>query len=331
MQNDELSRICEIWRARNYDLGFYFQKIFNRTLKILADNTETKLREGIEGGRYKALFVPVGYSIEITALLSAFIKPDHLTFAFTEKTLSFHRRNNIGIVENNIKKICPDIRFDKITILSDDQKLMEHKIVNWIEEIKSGYGLSYVQMAIDLTGGTKPMSIGAHNAAISFEEVDAFYLKAEYDEDTQEPIPGTETLIRLQKGKSQLDETLVFVIMPFRDEFNNIYYEGIKETVEGLGLKCIRVDEEIFHGGIMDKTRENIIKAKIIIAELTEHNANVYYELGLSHGYSKKVIMLTQDVKNIPFDLRHKRLVIYNSDNKPDFRKRLLLEIKSLI
>mgnify|MGYP001559053148 FL=1 len=86
----------------------------------------------------------------------------------------------------------------------------------------------------------------------------------------------------------------------------------------------------------MDKVRENIMKAKIVVTDLTGkhindevlHNAYVYYELGLSHGYAKKVIILTQNIDDLPFDLRHLRMVIYKTSNKAEFVKKLLPEIE---
>ena len=47
------------------------------------------------------------------------------------------------------------------------------------------------------------------------------------------------------------------------------------------------------------------------MAELTERNANVYYELGLAHAWKKKTIMISQDIDAIPFDLKHLRMVVY--------------------
>ena len=61
-----------------------------------------------------------------------------------------------------------------------------------------------------------------------------------------------------------------------------------------------RVDEEIFLGGIMDKIRENIAKARFIVADISAYNPNVYYELGLAEGMQKDIIMLTSNVNTLP-------------------------------
>jgi hypothetical protein len=320
--------LFDIWKDRNYDLYFYFQEIFPKALDTIEKGTEKELLLSDTGEpKYKAFFIPVGLSIENVAIISTLLKPTYLRLAYTEITKRFHMRH-IQLVKENIKKVCDNIDITETVVTSDDQKTMENKIIDWIQEMKSRYGLSYDQMAIDVTGGTKPMSIGAHNASLSFDEIDAFYLQVEYDEDTQAAIPGTERLIKLRKDKAQVDDKFIFVVMPFKERFNEIYQRGIKEAIEGIGLKCLRVDEEIFIGGIMDKIRENLIRAKIIVAELTEHNLNVYYELGLAHGYGKKVIMLTQDSSVLPSDLKHLRMIIYNPANLDDLKERLVKKIE---
>lgn len=320
--------LFDIWKGRNYDLYFYFKEIFDKALDTLMGKT---IEDGIQleesgGPRYRALFVPVGFSIENVALISALFKPDYLRLAFTEASQSFHRKH-IHLVKENIRGIQPGLKITDAVVVSDDQRYTEEKIVEWVEEMRGGYGLSYEQMAIDLTGGTKPMSIGAHNAALSFDDIDTFYLRTEYDEETEEPIPGTEALIRVKKEKSQVDKNMAFVMMPFGEDHDEIY-QWIEKAVVSSDMTCLRVDKEIFMGGIMDKVKGNIIKAGVVIADLTVGNLNVYYELGLSHGYNKKVIMLTQDVDDLPFDLRHLRMVIYKRDNKSEFVERLSSEIR---
>lgn len=321
-------RLFDIWEKRNFDLVFYFKEIFKESLDSLSERI---LRNGIqlegeEGPKYKSLFIPVGFSIENVSLMSVLFKPDYLILAFTELSKRFHSRH-LNFILENIKKYHQFLKITEVTIISDDQKHMEQKILEWIDEMITGYGLSYTQMAIDLTGGTKPMSIGAYNAALSFDDIDAFYLKTDYDEDTKQPLPGTEELIPFKKEKTQVDKDLIFVIMPFKEEYNKIY-SWIEEAVRASSLKCLRVDKEIFTGGIMDRVRENIVKARCIIADLTEANLNVYYELGLSHGYSKNVIMLAQDIDKLPFDLKHLRMVLYKQDNKTEFVKQLIEEIE---
>lgn len=114
----------------------------------------------------------------------------------------------------------------------------------------------------------------------------------------------------------------VFMIMPFLDQFTEIYTAHIKPVVENQGLSIKRGDDFFSPDAIMREIWSAMYAAKLIIAECTGRNPNVYYELGIAHTLGKPVIMLTQDVDDIPFDLRHLRHIQY--ETTPE--KRLLLE-----
>jgi len=320
--------LFERWKRENFSLSFYFEKIFDRALNKLIENTESDLVDEIQSRKYKALFCLVGYSIENIALMAAFLKPQFLTLAFTESTKHFHRKHYQS-VKQQIEKKCKDIKIDDLCVTGDDQVVIEHKISQWIETMGSmpKKALKLEELVIDLTGGTKAISIGAHNAAINFQKIDAIYLNADYDKETRYPvpIPGTERLFRLIK--SEVDKNLVFVIMPFAKEFDQIY-TWIDETVTNSDLKCIRADKETFTGVVVDRIKENKKKSAIIIADLTNNNANVYYELGMAHSFNKNVILLRQQESKLLFDIQHFRVVSYNKDNETELKKRLTEGIK---
>jgi len=56
---------------------------------------------------------------------------------------------------------------------------------------------------------------------------------------------------------------------------------------------------------------EAICAARIIVADCTGRNPNVFYEAGLAHTVGKPVVLLTQNKDDIPFDLRHIRYIDY--------------------
>ena len=105
-----------------------------------------------------------------------------------------------------------------------------------------------------------------------------------------------------------------FVIMPFANEFDEIY-EIIKEAVEAaeVGFICRRADEHLAGSPIMEDVLEGVGESEIIIADLTGRNPNVFYELGVAHMVkdADKVIMLTQDIESVPYDLRPYRTIEY--------------------
>jgi hypothetical protein len=106
-------------------------------------------------------------------------------------------------------------------------------------------------------------------------------------------------------------KTFVFVLMPFSNEFADIYEVGIKQACKDAGAYCERVDEQTFDESILERVYNQISKADVIVAEMTGRNPNVFYETGYAHALNKRVILLTQDADDIPFDLKHYSHIVY--------------------
>jgi hypothetical protein len=114
-----------------------------------------------------------------------------------------------------------------------------------------------------------------------------------------------------EKTEIKVDQKLCFVIMPFTEMLNPIYESIIKPVLKDLKYTALRADEIFTSKPIIDDIWTNIKKAKFLIADLTDRNPNVFYELGLAHALAKEVILLTQNLNDIPFDLRHYRIIVY--------------------
>jgi hypothetical protein len=67
----------------------------------------------------------------------------------------------------------------------------------------------------------------------------------------------------------------------------------------------------MYSGGILDRIFNQISKADAIIADMTGRNPNVFYEVGYAHALGKVVLLLTQNVDDIPFDLKHRPHTVY--------------------
>jgi nucleoside 2-deoxyribosyltransferase len=61
----------------------------------------------------------------------------------------------------------------------------------------------------------------------------------------------------------------------------------------------------------MDDIVKSIDAADVVLADLTRKNANVLYEVGICHALGKPVLLLTQSLDDVPFDLRHRRVLVY--------------------
>lgn len=103
----------------------------------------------------------------------------------------------------------------------------------------------------------------------------------------------------------------VFMIMPFAEKFQPVYENHIRPVVQGLGHTIRRGDDFFGKTSVMTDIWSAINNAKLVIAECTGRNPNVFYELGIAHSLDKAVIMLTQNIEDIPFDIRHLRVIEY--------------------
>jgi hypothetical protein len=77
----------------------------------------------------------------------------------------------------------------------------------------------------------------------------------------------------------------------------------------------MRADADIFGTGkIIDQIWRGITSAKILVAELTDRNPNVFYELGLAHALNKPVVLVCSrsSEQDVPFDLQHIRVIYYD-------------------
>ena len=121
-----------------------------------------------------------------------------------------------------------------------------------------------------------------------------------------------------------------FVIMPFSGSFNDYYRKILKPTIENCGLKSIRADEVYGVKPIIEDIAECIINSEIVIADVTDKNPNVNYELGMAHALCKQVIIISQKVEDIPFDYRHIRAIIYDT-KRVDWADNLKTELEKTI
>lgn len=102
----------------------------------------------------------------------------------------------------------------------------------------------------------------------------------------------------------------VFVITPFNDDFLALYEE--LKRVFGENYEFNNAGDLDNQQNILQDIVEGIHQAQVIIADVTGLNANVFYELGLAHAMNKKVIIITQDLGELPFDIRSYRANEYS-------------------
>ena len=124
--------------------------------------------------------------------------------------------------------------------------------------------------------------------------------------------------------QSEIESDSAFLIMPFSDNFTQTH-SVIISVCKSLSIKCKRADDIFATNPIMTNILQGIASSEIIIADITERNPNVYYELGIAHTCRDKeaIIMITQNTSNLPFDISHLSILQYDLDNIPEFKFKL--------
>jgi MAP3K TRAFs-binding domain len=122
---------------------------------------------------------------------------------------------------------------------------------------------------------------------------------------------------------------LCFVVMPFGTkpdghggsvDFDAVYADLLAPAIRDSKLDPLRADQELVGGLIHKPMYERLVLADYAIADLTTANANVFYELGVRHAVRPyATVLVSADVKRVPFDLAPDRVLPYalDSDGRP--------------
>lgn len=140
---------------------------------------------------------------------------------------------------------------------------------------------------------------------------------------TTKKTSGTGPKKRITKKKSaKKTKGECFVMMPFKSPFD-IYYESIyNPAIKSTELEPIRADDLFRPSVIVSDLWDMIQRAKVLLAELTTKNPNVFYELGLAHAIGKPVILVSETMDDVPFDLQQLRVILYDK-NDPTWGEKL--------
>ncbi len=126
-------------------------------------------------------------------------------------------------------------------------------------------------------------------------------------------VGQSDRLKKLEKSTTIGINDSCFVMQPFASPLGEYYEKIYRPAIEKAGLRAVRADAEIFTTGkIVDQVWSGINSAKILVAELTTRNANVFYELGLAHAMRKPVVLVSAKEEDVPFDLQHIRVIYYD-------------------
>ena len=167
---------------------------------------------------------------------------------------------------------------------------------------RNAFGFRFSRSVLDLDADDKKKAVAQ--------------IAEQYVEDEIENSERQRRIVRLnpifQGREFLLNEHLVFALFPFKEPYDTIYDDHIKPSVESIdGLKCQKANDIYNNRPIIEDIWQFTNESRVLIAELTGRNANVFYETGIAHTVGKEVILITQSMDDVPFDLRHLRCIVY--------------------
>lgn len=110
-----------------------------------------------------------------------------------------------------------------------------------------------------------------------------------------------------------------FVIMPFSGstscteaQWTEAFENCIKPGIENAGFDYVCKRSEPVVGSIIEEVLDDLNRSDLVVADLTDRNPNVYYELGVRHALRDSTILIAQRLSDIPFDLRPYATHVYD-------------------
>jgi len=178
--------------------------------------------------------------------------------------------------------------------------------------------------------------------AIAEEDMHAFQTIEQF---VNERFPGEEEYVSAKPAERRitfapsvfhvpdqsLESDLVAVMMPFGSDFNAVHH-AIRRVCKTVGLRYLRVDDIWEESIIVQDIFNLVFRAQVVIVDFTGKSPNVMYETGIAHTLGKHVVPIAQSLDDVPFDLRHHRVLKYlpNAEGLKQLELRLETRLRSV-
>jgi hypothetical protein len=96
---------------------------------------------------------------------------------------------------------------------------------------------------------------------------------------------------------------------PERRRAEEIYNFIVAPAIKQAGLEPYRADLDLSPGAITSKMLLELLNARVVIADLTGRNPNVFYELGIAHSFVRPLISIADSASSLPFDAKDERVI----------------------
>ena len=103
-----------------------------------------------------------------------------------------------------------------------------------------------------------------------------------------------------------------------------------KPVLEKLDYESIRADQEETPGSISRSIVERIINSEMVIADISDQNPNVFYEIAIRNAVKKPIIIIRSPDQKPPFDIQDKRAIAIDM-SKPDIWRPAMDKLKKQV
>ncbi len=136
---------------------------------------------------------------------------------------------------------------------------------------------------------------------------------------------------QINKTSIETSENQCFFIMPFSENYKNLY-DTLKMYLDNNNYNCVRVDNNL-QGSvpIINLILHGIAESQYIVVDISEVNANVFYELGITHTIkeAENVFIIKESSAQTPFDITHLQYIEYNKNNLKSLSEELIKRLKA--
>lgn len=172
-------------------------------------------------------------------------------------------------------------------------------------------GSKYLNFDISLLAPRTDVIQGIHELIRDIETYEPFKVSSEDDELLE--AQGVEKSGKKASPSDLTKEGSLFVIMPFSQDFNDVWIGGIQTAAKNSGFHPIRVDTIARSANITDDIVDSIKNCRITIVDVTGNNPKVMFELGYVMALAKPYVIISQSVEFLPFDIRNIRTIVYSN------------------
>ena len=135
-------------------------------------------------------------------------------------------------------------------------------------------------------------------------------------------------------------EKLCFVISPIgepdsetRKRSDQVLRHVIRPAATSCGYKAVRADEIDKPGMITSQVIQHVVNDALVVADLTERNPNVFYELAIRHALRRPLVQIIRKGEAIPFDVAGTRTIYVDHkdlDSVDAAKNEIIEQIKAL-